>query len=55
VKSQSLGQEQFADVHGLPSQRYYNLLCRAYGADPKLFEDVVTYGRLPPERAEGCE
>ena len=45
----------FADEHGLPAQRFYNALCMAYGADPKLFADLVEKGHLPKERAEGCE
>lgn len=45
----------FADVHGTPSQRYYNVLCIAYGADPILFGDFVASGKLPKDRAEGCE
>jgi hypothetical protein len=44
----------FADEHGLPAQRFYNVLCMAYGADSKLFADVVDKGYLPKERAEGC-
>ena len=36
-------------------QRFYNVLCLAYGADAKLFEQVVSDGHLPAERAEGCE
>jgi hypothetical protein len=46
---------RFADVHGTPSQRYYNVLCIAYGADPELFGDFVVSGKLPKDRAEGCE
>jgi hypothetical protein len=45
----------FADEHGLPAQRFYNVLCTAYGADPKLFADLVANKYLPEERAEGCE
>jgi hypothetical protein len=45
----------FADEHGLPAQRFYNVLCMAYGADSKLFADLVEKGYLPKERAEGCE
>lgn len=45
----------FADEHDLPAQRFYNVLCLAYGADPKLFGDVVNAGYLPKERAEGCD
>src|SRR4029077_11220926 len=43
----------FADEHGLPAQRFYNVLCMAYGADEKLFADLVEKGYLPKERAEG--
>jgi hypothetical protein len=46
--------KQFADVHGFPAQRFYNLLCMAYGADPELFADLVEKKYLPESRAEGC-
>jgi len=46
---------KFSDVHGTPSQRYFNVLCIAYGADPVLFGDFVESGKLPKDRAEGCE
>jgi Putative metallopeptidase len=45
----------FADAHGLPMQRFYNVLCLAYGSDPKFFEQLVTDGHLPADRADGCE
>ena len=45
----------FADEHGTPAQRFYNLLCIAYGADEELFADLVKKGYLPKNRAEGCE
>jgi Putative metallopeptidase len=48
-------QHKFADEHGTPAQRFYNVLCLAYGADPKLFGDVVTKGFLPEDRAVICE
>jgi len=51
----TMTQQKFADEHGTPSQRFYNLLCIAYGSDPKLFADVVDKGFLPKDRAEGCE
>jgi hypothetical protein len=41
----------FADVHGAPVQRFYNLLCMAYGADPQTFGDLVGKGYLPESRA----
>jgi hypothetical protein len=53
--SVTMTQQTFADEHGTPAQRFFNLLCMAYGADPKLFADVVTKGFLPEDRAIGCE
>jgi len=47
--------QQFANEHGTPAQRFYDLLCIAYGADARLFGDLVAKGYLPRERAEGCE
>jgi hypothetical protein len=55
--------DNFASVHGLPQQRFYNLLCLAYGADPKMFGDVThsmmdrmtEKGFLPRKRADNCE
>jgi Putative metallopeptidase len=44
----------FSDEHGPPAQRFYNLLCLAYGADPVLFADVVDKAYLPKERARLC-
>ena len=51
----TMAQQRFADEHGTPAQRFYNLLCMAYGADPKLFFDVVDKNFLPADRAVGCE
>jgi putative metallopeptidase DUF4344 len=31
----------FSDVHAAPAQRFYNMLCLAYGADPVLFAEFV--------------
>jgi hypothetical protein len=44
----------FADEHGTPAQRFFNLLCIAYGADAELFGDLVEKGYLPKARAESC-
>ena len=55
VGQQNLQLKDFADVHGVPAQRLFNLLCMAYGADPKLFADLVDKGDLPRERAETCD
>ena len=44
----------FANEHELPAQRFYNVLCLAYGADREQFADVVANRWLPKERAEDC-
>jgi Putative metallopeptidase len=51
----SMPLKKFADEHGTPSQRFYNVLCLAYGADKVLFADFVSKGYLPQDRSEGCE
>jgi len=48
------GTADFAAVHGLPAQRFINVLCIAYGAQPKLFADYVKQGFLPPHRVGNC-
>jgi hypothetical protein len=50
----ALATSKFADEHGHPAQRFFNVLCTAYGRDPKLFADVVKLKYLPESRAEGC-
>jgi hypothetical protein len=47
--------EEFAGEHSTSEQRAFNLLCIAYGADPRLFEDLTTLWRLPQSRADICE
>ena len=54
LTSHYVTRQQHADEHGTPAQRFYNLLCIAYGADAQLFADLVQKGYLPKERAEGC-
>ena len=44
----------FSSVHGTPEQRYYNLLCLAYGYDAKEFAEVVDSQLLPESRAQDC-
>jgi hypothetical protein len=50
----SLKKNPFAHEHGLPAQRFYNILCIAYEKDSNLFADIVAKGYLRTERAEGC-
>ena len=42
------------DSHSLDLQRYYNLVCLFYGANPEVREDVAKELELPQDRAEGC-
>lgn len=45
----------FSDEHGTADQRFYNLLCIAYGSDPGSFAGFADPAVLPPDRAEGCK
>jgi hypothetical protein len=47
--------EAFSDEHSTSAQRAYSILCIAYGADKKLFADIVEKDFLPKRRAESCE
>jgi Putative metallopeptidase len=42
----------FANDHGLPQERFYNMLCLALGANKGEFADVESY--LPPTRSPKC-
>lgn len=43
------------DVHGLDRQRYFNLACLMYGANPDEREDVAEELGVPEARMETCE
>lgn len=43
---------QFAGPHGLNEQRFFNMLCWAYGADPMVRHEIAPY--LPPNRQQQC-
>jgi hypothetical protein len=47
--------EEFADEHSTSEQRVINLSCLAYGADPKLFKDVIKRVGVPQFRIDICE
>lgn len=42
----------FASDHGLPQERFYNLICLAVGANKQEFADVAGY--LPQTRSPKC-
>ena len=45
----------FSSDHGAPEERFYNLVCIAYGYDPQIFAAVVDKGYLPDRRAKVCK
>lgn len=49
-----IGDEDFAGEHSLDRQRYYNLVCWAYGSDPDNSQALIDDWELPQERAEQC-
>lgn len=42
------------DLHSLEIQRFYNIACLVYGADPENREQVLQATALPADRAEFC-
>lgn len=44
-----------ADEHLLQEQRFYNSLCMIYGSNTSKYENIVTEGYLPKERAVRCQ
>jgi uncharacterized membrane protein YhaH (DUF805 family) len=42
----------YSDEHGSAAQRFYNILCVAYGGQPEAFKDIA--GILPKARAAHC-
>src|SRR5262245_29092915 len=47
--------QAFSDIHSMPAQRFFNLLCIAYGADPITFAHAVEEKYLPASRARDCK
>ena len=52
---EDLDEGYFADEHTLDQARAYDFECWIYGSDPKANADIVSSGKLPEERASGCE
>lgn len=52
---QKLDRDAFSNVHGLAAQRFFNLICIAYGRHSFLYADLLKKGVLPAERAESCK
>lgn len=45
----------FSSDHGSPEERFFNLMCLAFGYDSKLFSEVAEMNLLPKSRAKGCD
>jgi len=54
AEADGAGDPAYWDVHGPDLQRYYNLVCLFYGANPEERDDVAEDLGLPEERAEYC-
>ena len=51
----SVGLSDFAATHSVNETRMYNLKCWIYGSDPTAHADMIADGRLPEDRAAGCQ
>ncbi|MDM7923638.1 MAG: DUF4344 domain-containing metallopeptidase [Pyrinomonadaceae bacterium] len=47
-------ERNLADEHLLQERRFYNSLCMIYGSNAEKYENIVTDGYLPKERAVRC-
>ena len=45
---------EFADEHSLSLQRFYNILCFAYGSNVNEYQDLIDLKLLPTERSIQC-
>ena len=50
-----VGLSDFAATHSVNETRMYNLKCWIYGSDPAAHADMIVDGRLPEDRAAGCQ
>jgi hypothetical protein len=51
---QEADDDDYADEHSLNKQRYFNLVCWAYGSDPENRPELISDWLLPEARAEDC-
>jgi hypothetical protein len=51
----SMAIKKFSNVHGTPAQRFFNVLCIAYGADKKLFADGLKGNTSPRTAPTGAK
>jgi len=51
---EDLDEAYLAGEHALSKQRYFNMVCWVYGADPDNGGELIEVWELPAERAERC-
>jgi len=51
----AVGLSDFANAHSVNEARMFNLKCWIYGSDPAAHADMIADGRLPKDRATGCQ
>jgi len=51
---EAAAEDDYADEHSLDKQRYFNLVCWAYGSDPENSQYLIDDWELPEARAERC-
>lgn len=52
--NEKVGDEEYGDAHSLDRQRYFNMVCWAYGSDPDNSQELIDIWELPEARAEQC-
>jgi hypothetical protein len=52
--NEAVGDEDYGDEHSLDKQRYFNMVCWAYGSDPDNSDELIEVWELPEARAERC-
>lgn len=55
ISSEEGADMQYWDNHNLDIQRFYNIACYSYGADPEYNQDLIDEELLPEDRAVWCE
>lgn len=51
---EDLAEADLSGEHALDGQRYFNMVCWAYGSDPENSQALIEQWELPPERAAQC-
>ncbi len=52
--NEEVGDDDYGDEHSLDKQRYFNMVCWAYGSDPDNSQELIEVWELPQARAARC-